>query len=108
MVEISKTRLDMLYIAKKPIHNIDKMRELGEQRTTIQTSITMPASRFIITFIPIPEAIELYEIDFSQPPRINHLLDPDRWWRIAVLHHTKDFFLVFQRSLQNPFGILHL
>ena len=99
MIEIGKTGLDITDIPEQPIHDIDKMGELGEKRSAVQRSITMPATGFIITFVTVPIAVQLNHVYFTQLAGVDHILNPHGRRGITVLHDAKYLFTVFQRSI---------
>ena len=55
--EVLKSSINVFYITKQPIHDINKMAKLSIQDSSIHIQSTFPATFFIITFISIPIAV---------------------------------------------------
>ena len=66
MAEISESRLNVIDITKKPVHDIDKVRELSEQGTTVESKVAFPRNFAVVVVITVPEAIDLHHVDTSQ------------------------------------------
>ena len=106
VVEIGKTGLDVANVAEEPIHDVDEMGELGEERAAVQPCIAMPSARLVVTLVAIPIAIQLHHVDFPQASGFDHLLYPDRRRRVTVLHHAESQPLVTQAGIDHALGIL--
>ena len=105
VIEIVESRLYVGNVTEKPVHHVNKMRELCKECAAVQVGRSVPPAGFVITFIAIPVTIELHHVNLSQTSRLNYLFDPDRRRRIAVLHHTEDLSMVFQTGVDDLLGI---
>ena len=65
MGKILQTGINIRNIAETPVHQVNKMRKLGEKRTAIEFFSTMPTVFYIIPLIAIPVTIDLNDMDFA-------------------------------------------
>jgi len=71
MVEISEVRLNICDVTKQPVHHINEVTELCEERSTIEWNIAFPVfvTCFFFNVVPIitiPETIYFHHENFSQ------------------------------------------
>ena len=65
----------------------------------------MPVFAGIVAAIAVPVAIYLHVIELSQKFLIHYFFQPNRRRRIAVLHHAKHIFMLFERFEYDFFGV---
>ena len=104
VVEIGKFALDILDVAKEPVHDVNEVAKLGKERAAVEVFGAFPAARFVVAFVAVPVAVELHHVDVAQHLAVNEVFDPYRWRRVAVLHDAKYLLRHLQGFVDNGFA----
>ena len=96
--------MDVRDVAEQPIHDIDEVAELREERAAVQGRCAFPSTLLVVPFVAVPVAIQLHHVDVAQQATVNNALDPLARRTVPVLHDTEHGAMHLQGLVDNGFA----